>query len=63
MNFSVTIISLAVGVIATALKGVGLDVVEQDIETFVLTGVQIISAIGIYWGRYRVGDINFFGKK
>ena len=60
---SLTINGLIVGVIAYLLKGADMPVVEGGVETFVQVAIALIGAGGVYWGRYRKGDINFFGGR
>lgn len=60
---SLTITSLVVGIIAVILSKIGVQVGGEALTTTVLTIVQIISAIGVYVGRYRKGDISIVGRK
>lgn len=62
-NFSLTWTSIVVAVLIAIMKVAGIDIDDGQITEFVYTGVQLLSAIGILFGRYRQGDINIFGKK
>ena len=63
MNYSVTIVSLAVGVVGHFLAKSGFVVSDVDLQTTLDTLILIVSAVGVYYGRYRQGDINWMGKK
>jgi len=60
---SLTIIGLVVAVLATFAKSSGVMVTNEALQTTVLTVVQLMSAVGIYYGRYRVGGITLFGAR
>ena len=60
---SLTITSLAVAVLGFILQHAGIVIGTESLTNFVDVGLQIIGAVGIYWGRFRQGDINVFGRK
>lgn len=60
---SFTISSLIVSGIGFLLQQSGAEVAPENVQNFIEVGLQIIGAIGIYWGRYRQGDITIFGTK
>ncbi len=60
---SITILAWLVGVIDGFLVWAGLPVGDDEIGTFVKVSLALISAVGIYFGRYRKGDITWFGKR
>ena len=62
-NFSLTWSSAIVFILLAVLKASGLDADEGSVTAFVTTGIQVITGVGILWGRFRQGDINFFGAK
>ncbi len=60
---SFTISSLIVSAIGFILEHAGVKVGGDQIGNFVNVALQIIGALGVYWGRYRQGDVNVFGVK
>lgn len=40
-----------------------IDLGVGDIQEWVQTTIAILAPIGIYWGRFRLGDINWFGLR
>ncbi len=56
---SITLTSLAVLVLNYFLP----DVSQTDLETTVRTLVSLFSILGIYFGRVRVGDVTWYGKR
>lgn len=62
-KMSFTISSLAVAVLGYILEHAGVKIGGDQIGNFVNTAIQIIGAIGIYYGRFRQGGINIFGAK
>jgi len=45
------------------LKKANIEINENDAVKFIETAGQIISAIGVFWGRYRAGGISILGNK
>lgn len=60
---SVTISGLIGMILSLGLKGAGVEIVSEDISTFIYVAAQVLSAIVIYFGRFRQGDINILGGK
>jgi hypothetical protein len=60
---SVTITGLIVGIIAWILKGADIPVAEGSLETTIQVLVALVGAAGIWYGRWRQGDINVLGKR
>lgn len=60
---SLTITGLIVMLIGFLFQQAGYDIEQTKIDDFVMVLVQIIGMIGVYWGRYRQGDITLIGKK
>lgn len=60
---SITITGLAVFIVGRLLESSGLAPDNAAITNFVEVGFQIVGALMIWFGRYRQGDINIFGRK
>ena len=60
---SITITSFAVYFIGRLLTSAGFPIDDTSITHFVSVGLQILGALGIWYGRYRQGDITWYGKK
>lgn len=62
---SFTIGSLIAVVLATLAKSAGLDtpVEAADVETSFATLVQLGAFILAWYGRYRQGDVKWYGRK
>ena len=60
---SLTIASLFAFLIGRLLQSTGIVATDESISNFVAVAIQIIGAIGIYWGRFRRGDLNLFGGR
>lgn len=58
---SLTITSLIVLVLG--LFGVGDIVTESEVSQVINAIIQIAGVVGVWWGRYRHGDINPIGMK
>ena len=62
-NQSLTLVSLAVIVLGQLLRGAGFEVVDENLTQFIIVSSQALGAIGVYYGRFRQGDINLLGRK
>ena len=62
-NFSNTYVSVIVMFISYVLKLADVNIVNGEIEAFVLTGVQIISGCVILYERFKKGDLKWFGSR
>lgn len=63
MKQSLTITSLVVLVLGLVAKGAGVPIVDGNLKQFVTTGAQLLGIAGVYWGRFRQGDVDLFGRK
>lgn len=59
---SVTITALFVSGIGFILQQSGAQVAPENVQNFIEVLLQVVGAIGIYYGRFRQGDITIFGK-
>ena len=62
-KMSITISSLFVVVLGFIFERVGIKVGSEEIGTFINVALQIGGVIGIYIGRIRKGDLNWFGGR
>lgn len=62
-NFSLTTTSLLVFIVTAVFKQADIDISSHEIEEGVAFLVQIAALIGVYWGRFRHGDITWYGRK
>ncbi len=60
---SLTITSLVVLALTLIFEKMGLEIAQSDLSTTVITIVKIASVIGVWFGRWRIGDINWLGRK
>jgi len=61
MKYSVTIASLVV--IIAGFLGLGDIFPQEEVESFVNIILQAVGIIGVWYGRYRQGDISALGMK
>ena len=62
-KMSLTLSSLFITALGFIFEHAGIKVGNDEIGTFVNVALQTVGALGIYWGRYRKGDVSWFGKK
>ena len=62
-KMSLTLSSLFITALGFIFERAGIKVGTEEIGTFINVTLQIVGAIGIYWGRYRQGNVNWFGRK
>lgn len=62
-QFSLTIASLLVMALTKFLDWAGIQFAPADLDGFVKTIIYIITGIGIWRGRVRIGDITWWGKR
>ncbi len=62
-KMSLTLSSLFITALGFIFERAGIKVGNDEIGTFVNVALQVIGAVGIYWGRYRQGNVNWFGWK
>ena len=60
---SLTISSLLAFVILRILDGAGIKLGEDKVNSFVQVAGSIITAAGIWYGRFRKKDIKWFGAR
>lgn len=60
---SLTISSLVVMILGIFLKGAGFELAPEEIQEFIAVLLQFVGAVGVYWGRYRAGDLKWFGGR
>lgn len=60
---SLTIQGLAVLILGKVLAWAGVQYDVAALQGWVSMTVVIAGAVGIYWGRYRQGDITWWGGK
>lgn len=61
---SLTLVSFAVFLLNRLLGIAGIQAVsDSEFLTTVRVIVDFVSALGVWWGRYRLGDITWYGRK
>ena len=60
---SITIIGIIVGLVGLLFQQSGVEIAPEKIQTTVEVTAQFIGLIIAWWGRYRTGDIKWFGKR
>ena len=60
---SLTISSLFAFLVGRLLQSTGLPATDESITNFVSVTLQVLSAFGIWFGRWRAGDITWFGGR
>ena len=60
---SITIIGLVVSVLSTLAKGAGVDIGSDALTDFLLTGGQLVGVAGVWFGRFRKGDLKIWGTR
>ena len=60
---SLTISGLFIGVIVLLAEAVGVQIGSEELTSTITTLGKIFAAGTIYWGRMRVGDLNWFGGR
>lgn len=60
---SKTYIATIVAIGLPILHAMGLDLNATDLSTTLSTIAQIIAWLGVFWGRWKAGGINIFGKR
>ena len=62
-QFSLTYGSFIAFILIGLLKKADISLNESDIMATIETIVQIITGIGVFWGRYRAGGVSPLGVK
>lgn len=60
---SLTIQGWIAGLLLAFLKWAGIHVGNDAVDAFVQVALALYAAIGVYWGRYRKGDIYWWGGR
>ena len=60
---SLTIEGLIVGAIVLICEAAGVEIGTEAVTGFILTGGKLLSAFMIWFGRFRKGDITFWGGR
>lgn len=60
---SVTITSLALMLLTNVLVLFGVEISDESLTHFLQTGITIVLGITAWWGRVRIGGINWLGKR
>lgn len=64
MNFSVTIAGLIIFGVTWVAKQLGVEAPSHEsLETTIATVVQVFGLLMAWYGRYRQGDITWYGAK
>ena len=62
-NFSLTYSGIFLFVVAKVFEAAGVPFIEGDFETTVLFLGQAVGVVVALYGRFRLGGINFFGRR
>lgn len=62
-KISLTILGVAVMALSKAFEWAGIDVASDQIQTFLEVLVQVGALVAIWYGRWRQGDIHWYGLK
>ena len=60
---SLTITALAVLVLNYYVTQNGIELASEEIQSFVQQAAFLLAPIGVWYGRFRQGDITIYGKK
>ena len=60
---SLTITGIVAMLLGKFMEMSNVPVGNEEITSFISTGVQIIGAAVAWYGRFRIGDINIFGLR
>ena len=63
MEFSLTLQGALVLLFSFALKGLGIQWPDAELADFVAKCAAIAGAVITWYGRYRLGDITWYGVK
>lgn len=61
--YSLTYTGVIVALLSTVLKAAGIEIASDELTSFVLTGGQILGTFFTLYGRWRKGDIKWFGTR
>ena len=60
---SLTMVGLGVMILGFIFSKMGVPIAEGNLEITIITLVKIVGGITIWYGRFRQGDITFWGAK
>lgn len=60
---SLTFTGLIAIVLSWFLQFAGLPATSDEITTFLKVALAIVGAVSVYIGRYRLGGVNWWGKR
>jgi len=60
---SLTIQGWAAGIVLAGLQWADITIATDDVTTFITVVLGLFSGVGVYIGRYRKGDIYWYGKR
>ncbi len=63
MNRSLTVTALFASLLLVILQNSGIEITNVQVEHFIYVLAQIISLVLAWYGRYRAGDITWYGSK
>lgn len=63
MKYSLTFTGLAVLILSEVLRWLGITAEPGQVESFVDLLIKIVGAGLVWFGRFRLGGVNFFGMK
>ena len=63
MNQSVTISGVIIMILAMVIEPSEAETVVNNVVKIIDLSLPIVGIIMTYWGRYRQGDINWYGGK
>jgi hypothetical protein len=63
MKFSMTYQGVTVMALACVLRAAGTELPDAELAAFVATGLQVLGALMALYGRFRHGDLTWFGAK
>lgn len=63
MNYSMTYAGVIVFILNALLQHAGISVLPDQVNQALNTGLQVVSAVLILYGRYRAGGVSALGFK
>ena len=60
---SLTIGMIMVNILAAILPYLGIQIGTEELTTTVQTLILVVTGVGAWYGRFRVGDVNAFGGR
>ena len=63
MDYSITYIGIIVLVVSKIMDIAGVSIGGEEITKFIETGMVLVGGFIAFWGRYRAGQIKWFGGR